>query len=134
MDELIRYHVLENGVIEFINLSNQRAAVDEFFKALSKAMEGHPKEITFRYLVDTSQSDIPPFGYFLEKNRLWVRENSDIAPTRAAVLLSRNNPFRSFAFSLANVLMRGAKSELKVQIFDVHERDKALSWLLANGT
>lgn len=129
-EEHIAVKRLENGVVEFVPLTASRHAVDAFFRLLSKAMEGHPQNQTFRYIVDTSKAKLPPFAYFIAKNRVWVAANPHIPPTRAALLLPSGTPFRSFIISLAVNLMNWARNPLKIAIFASDERDKAIFWLM----
>lgn len=122
----------ENGVYEFVTLTNSRATIDAMFDALTAAMDGFPANQTFRYLIDASKNEMPPFAYFIERNRAWVEANPDIAPSKAVLLLPKTNPFRSLIHSLAPVIVRGAKSPFDISIFAPEERDNAIFWLLAD--
>lgn len=124
---------LENGIVVFVPLSQGRATVDAFFRLLSQAMEGYPLEQTFRYLVDASKAEMPPFAYFIGKNRAWVAANPHIPPNRAAILLPPSTPFRSFILNLVISLMRGARKPLKLAVFAPDEREKAIAWLLEDA-
>ena len=132
MNELIRYHKLENSIYEFIPLVDSRATVDAFFAAMSEVVANEPNAKSWLFLVDMSKNDMPPFAYFIEKNRAWVAANPGIAQTKLALLLPGNNPFRSLIFSLAPVIMRIAQSPLKISIFEPKDRENAQFWLLAN--
>lgn len=129
-EEHVAVNRLEHGIVEFLPLTHERATVDAFFRLLSQAMEGHPQDQTFRFIVDASKSAMPPFAYFIGKNRAWVAANPHIPPNRAAILLPSTTPFRSFIRNLLVSLMRGARNPLTISAFAPQERDKAIFWLL----
>lgn len=120
---------MENGVHEFVFLTDERHAIDYFFDTLGAVFECSPKDKTIRYIIDWSQSGVPSLNYMFLKTKEWGRKYRDVAPGRCLVIFDQKG-FMPIGRALAMLIMEDSRGKVEIMMEHVDKRDEALNWLV----
>lgn len=126
---VLRHNQLQNGVHEFIFLTDKRESIDCFFDALGELFEWSPKNQEIRYIIDWTQSGVPSLNYTFLKTKEWGRKHPYVARGRCVVLFDRRG-FLPVGKALASLVMRDARGRVAIRMEHVKKRDQALEWLM----
>jgi hypothetical protein len=124
------YRHLENGLHEFVFLSNSRLAVDDYFSILEshQLSQGEGSQEVLRLLIELRQPGMPPVSYMMQRYRDFVKANKDRMPATRVVYLYRSG----FMLSMVRAFI-GLISERKHtnrRFLPITEREQAETWLL----
>ena len=125
-----QYRCLENGLHEFVFLSNTRAAVDDYFAILESSRiawgEGMPDVV--RLLIELRQPGMPPVSYMMERYRVFIKAHKDHMPTTRVVYLYRSGFITSLVRSFIGLVSE--RKHANRRFFPLEERAQAEAWLL----
>lgn len=129
MEELCRLIQHDNRVYELILLSGTKEGVDCYMEKIGALFHAMPPEQTLRYILNGTESPLPPLQYFVEQSNRFERENKLIGNGRLAILY-RRDVFWSIAARIVATLNIFYRGRLKLMLFEGKERDTAMAWLL----
>ena len=124
-----QYRQLENGIHEFVFLSNTRLAVDNYFSILetSALAKGEQVPDVIRVLIELRQIGMPPVTYMMLRYRAFVKSHKDRIPTVRIVYLYRPGFVLSLVQSFIDLISE--RKYAKRRFFPVSERAQAEAWL-----
>jgi hypothetical protein len=124
------YKRLENGIHEFVFLSNTHLAVDDYFKILDTTplARGEENADVLCVLIELRQTGTPPVTYMMLRYRDFVKLHKDHLPKVYVAYLYRSGFVLSLVQSFIDLI-----SERKYatrRFFPIDERAQAEDWLL----
>jgi hypothetical protein len=124
------YRRLENGIHEFVFLSNTRLAIDDYFAILetTRFARGEDTPDVIRLLIELSQPGMPPVAYMMQRYRDFVKAHKNHMPTTRVVYLYRSGFIPSLARSFIGLVSE--RKHAYRRFFPVNERAQAEEWLL----
>ena len=124
------YKRLENGINQFIFLSNTRAAVDDYFSILesSPLAQGAPLSDVVCVLIELRETGMPPVTYMMMRYRAFVKAHKNYLPVVRVVYLYHTG----FVVSLVQALIDlvAERKHANRRFFHINERAEAEAWLL----
>jgi hypothetical protein len=128
MNDLIRYHQLENGIYEIIFLSKTRASVDEFFQVMQLIYDASTTKQMLRILVDLSMSGMIPMQYMFQQSQSWRSRNPNNLPLRGVILYPEKG-ILPIARVLVNTALQARGAQANLRLESILKRDEAVEWL-----
>jgi hypothetical protein len=129
MNDLIRYHQLENGIYEIIFLSKTRVSVDEFFQVMQLIYDASSPKQMLRILVDLSMSGMIPMQYMFQQSQSWRSRNPNNLPLRGVILYPEKG-ILPIARVLVNTALQARGAQANLRLESILKRDEAVEWLL----
>ena len=132
--EILRPHChykrLDNGLNEFVFMSNTRLAVDDFFAILenSPMARGEKTPDVVRMLVELREPGMPPVSYMMQRYREFIKAHKDRLPTVRTAYLYRTGFILSMVRSFLRLIALPKQSNRR--FFPIAEREQAEAWLL----
>jgi hypothetical protein len=125
-----QYKRLENGLHEFVFLSNTRAAVDDYFAILesSRIAQGEYRPDIVRLIIELRNPGTPPVSYMMQRYAEFVRAHKDHLPPVRIVYLYRPGFILSMVRSFIGLMPESRYANRR--FFPVTERAQAEAWLL----
>jgi hypothetical protein len=125
-----QYRHLENGLHEFVFLTNTRLAVDEYFSILEshQLAPGEAIPDMLRLLIELRQPGMPPVAYMMQRYRDFIKSNKERMPKTRAVYLYRSGLMTSLARSFIGLISERKHGNRR--FFPIAEREQAEAWLL----
>ena len=122
------YHLLENGIHEFVFKDNDKHALDEFFSKLEHILRETPHHATARYLVDIGHAtrEVSLVGMTQRFRRL-----ESLTPNRASgrtAILHKPGFMLTFIDGFIRAL---APTRDATRFFPIDQRENAIRWLLS---
>ena len=133
LKNVLKHNQLQNGVHEFIFLTNERHAIDYFFATLGAVFECSPKDREICYIIDWSQSGVPSLNYMFLKTREWGQKYRHVAPGRCIVIFDQKG-FMPIGKALSMLIMDDARGKVEIMMEHIDKRDEAVKWLLNKDT
>jgi hypothetical protein len=101
--------------------------------AVVKEAADNPQRNKLRYILNATDCDqLPPLKYFVDQSNAYQQAHPYIGPGRL-VILYRRNTFWSIVSRIVNMLNILYRGELVLHMFEEHERDNAIKWLVADN-
>jgi hypothetical protein len=129
MNDLIRYHQLENGIYEIVFLSKTRVSVDEFFQVMQLIYDASSPKQMLRILVDLSMSGMIPMQYMFQQSQSWRSRNPNNLPLRGVILYPEKG-ILPIARVLVNTALQARGAQANLRLESILKRDEAVEWLL----
>lgn len=128
------YKRLENGVHEFVFLSNTRMAVDDYFSILeaSPMAQGEKVPEMIFVLIELRQPGMPPIAYMVQRYREFIKAHKHHLPTVRTAYLYRTGFIISIVRSFLRLIQPPKQSNRR--FFPINERTQAEAWLLEEPT
>jgi hypothetical protein len=131
INKLLRHKQLNNGVHEFIFLSDDRRSIDMYFDTIGAVFGCSPKDKTIRYVIDWTGSGIPSLNYMYLKTKEWGRKYRGLPPGRCLILIDQRG-YIPICRALSMLVMKEWGSSIRIRIERVEKRDEAMTWLMGN--
>jgi hypothetical protein len=124
------YRRRENGLNEFVFITNTRLAVDDFFAILesSPMAQGEKVADVIRMLVELREPGMPPVAYMMQRYREFIKVHKDHLPAIRTAYLYRTGFILSMVRSFMRLLTMPKQSNRR--FFPIAEREQAEAWLL----
>jgi hypothetical protein len=122
-----------NGIHEIKLYRGTRQGVDCYVEIVGALFHEKPEKETLRYILNASECDqLPPIKYFVDQSNAYQQAHPYIGPGRLVVMYKRNT-FWSIVSRIVNMLNILYRGTLVLKMFEVHERDEAIQWLLLDN-
>jgi hypothetical protein len=124
------YRQLENGVHEFVFLSNTRLAVDDYFAILetSPMAQGEKVADILHVLIELREPGMPPVAYMVQRYRDFIKVHKEHLPAVRTAYLYRTGFIISVVRSFLRLITTPKQTNRR--FFPISDRAQAEAWLL----
>jgi hypothetical protein len=124
------YRQLDNGIHEFVFLSNTPPAVDDYFSILetSPFARGEKAPEVICVLIELRQTGMPPVTYMMLRYKDFVKRHRDRLPQVRIAYLYRPGFVLSLVQSFIDLISERKYAHRR--FFPIAEREQAEAWLL----